>query len=66
MKQAGITIKISKKRHYDASGKQQSNIPNEIKRQFNPQQVTTHWFGDITFIRHHQRWSYLATLFDMS
>jgi putative transposase len=65
MKQAGIIAKVPKKPHYYLSGKQKPNIPNELKRQFNPQQVNTHWVGDITYIRHHQGWSYLATVLDL-
>jgi len=65
MKQAGITAKVPKKPHYYSSGKQKPNIPNKLKRQFNPPQVNTHWVGDITYIRHHQGWSYLATVLDL-
>jgi putative transposase len=65
MKQAGIISKVPKKPHYYPSGKQKPNIPNELKRQFNPPQVNTHWVGDITYIRHHQGWSYLATVLDL-
>ena len=65
MKQAGIIAKVPKKPHYYSSGKQKPNIPNELKRQFNPPQVNTHWVGDITYIRHHQGWSYLATVLDL-
>ena len=62
MKQTGIIAKVPKKMHYYPSGKQKPNIPNELKRQFNPPQVNTHWVGDITYIRHHQGLSYLATV----
>ncbi len=65
MKQTGIIAKVPKKMHYYPSGKQKPNIPNELKRQFNPPQVNTHWVGDITYIRHHQGWSYLATVLDL-
>ena len=65
MKQAGIIAKVPKKPHYYPSGKQKPNIPNELKRQFNPPQVNTHWVGDVTYIRHHQGWSYLATVLDL-
>ena len=65
MKQAGIIAKVPKKPHYYPSGKQKPNIPNELKRKFNPPQVNTHWVGDITYIRHHQGWSYLATVLDL-
>jgi putative transposase len=65
MKQAGIIAKVPKKPHYYPPGKQKPNIPNELKREFNPPQVNTHWVGDITYIRHHQGWSYLATVLDL-
>jgi putative transposase len=65
MKQAGIIAKVPKKPHYYLTEKQKPNSPNELKRQFNPPQVNTHWVGDITYIRHHQGWSYLATVIDL-
>jgi putative transposase len=65
IKQAGIIAKVPKKPHYYPSGKQKQNIPNDLIRQFNSPQVNTHWVGDITYIRHHQGWSYLATELDL-
>ena len=65
MKQAGIIAKVPKKPHYYLSGKENPTIPNILIRQFNPEQVNTHWVGDITYIRHHQGWSYLATVLDL-
>ena len=65
MKTAGIIAKIPKKPHYYPSGKQLPDIPNLLKRQFNPDQINTHWVGDITYIRHHGGWSYLATVLDL-
>ncbi len=65
MKEAGIVAKVPKKPHYYRSGKELPTIPNQLKRQFNPGQVNTHWVGDITYIRHHGAWSYLATVLDL-
>lgn len=65
MKDAGIIAKVPKKPHYYPSGKQIPNIPNRLKRQFNPAQINTHWVGDITYIRSYQGWSYLATVLDL-
>lgn len=65
MEMAGIVAKIPKKPHYYPSGKQKPNIPNKLNRQFNPDQVNTHWVGDITYIRNYQGWSYLATVMDL-
>ena len=65
MKSAGIIAKVPKKPHYYPSGKQIPTIPNILKRQFNQDKVNTHWVGDITYIRSHQGWSYLATVLDL-
>jgi len=65
MKEACIVAKVPKKPHYYPSGKQMPNIPNLLKRQFNQETVNTHWVGDITYIRNHQGWSYLATVLDL-
>jgi len=65
MKNAGIIAKVPKKPHYYPSGKQLPTIPNILKRQFNQDKANTHWVGDITYIRNHQGWSYLATVLDL-
>lgn len=66
MKDAGIIAKIPKKPHYYLAGNEMPNIPNLLKRQFNPETINTHWVGDITYIRNHQGRSYLATILDLS
>jgi len=66
MKDAGVTAKTPKKPHYYPSGNEKPTIPNLLKRQFNPKTIDTHWAGDITYVRHHQGWSYLATVLDLS
>ena len=65
MKSAGIIAKAPKKPHYYPSGNQLPTIPNILKRQFKQDKINTHWVGDITYIRNHQRWSYLATVLDL-
>lgn len=65
MKEAGIVAKTPKKPHYYPAGSEKPDIPNLLKRQFNPNTMNTHWVGDITYIRNHQGWSYLATVFDL-
>lgn len=65
MKDAGIIAKIPKKPHYYPKGKEQPNIPNLLNRQFNPDEINKYWVGDITYIRSHQGWSYLATVLDL-
>jgi len=65
MKEAGVIANVPKKPHYYPSGKQMPNIPNLLQRKFNPETTNTHWVGDITYIRSHQGWSYLATVLDL-
>jgi transposase InsO family protein len=65
MKEAFIVAKVPKKPLYYPSGKQMPNIPNLLKRQFDQGNLNTHWVGDITYIRNHHGWSYLATVLDL-
>jgi putative transposase len=65
MKTANIIAKVPKKPHYYPSSKQRPDIPNLLKRRFNPDDINTHWVGDITYIRSYQGWSYLATVLDL-
>jgi len=65
MKKADIVAKLPKKPHYYQGGKDKPSIPNLLKREFDQQQANTHWVGDITYIRNHNGWSYLATVLDL-
>ena len=65
MKSANIVAKYPKKPHYYQGGKEKPSVPNLLKRQFDQPQADTHWVGDITYIRSHQGWSYLATVLDL-
>ncbi len=66
MKTLRLVAKRPKKPHYYAQGKERPTTPNLLKRAFNPTDLNTHWVGDITFIRSHQGWSYLATVMDLA
>lgn len=67
MKQAGVLAIRPKKRHYyPNSGVEEKYAPNLLKREFSPKTLNTHWVGDITYIRNHQGWSYLACVLDLS
>ena len=66
MKKAGIKAKTPKKKHYYGdTGKVHKIAPNLLKRQFEQSTPNTHWVGDITYIRTHQGWSYLAAVLDL-
>lgn len=66
MKTLGLIAKRPRKPHYYTAGKERPTTPNLLKRAFNPSDINTHWVGDITFIRSHQGWSYLATVMDLA
>jgi putative transposase len=67
MKQAAVkAIRPSRKHYYPNAGKAHLIALNLLDRQFNPEQANTHWVGDITYIRTHQGWSYLACVLDLA
>jgi putative transposase len=66
MKTLGLVAKRPKKPHYYTIGKEQPTTPHLLKRAFNPSDLNTRWVGDITYIRSHQGWSYLATVMDLA
>ena len=66
MKTLELVAKRPKKPHYYTMGKEQPTTPYLLKRAFNPTDLNTRWVGDITYIRSHQGWSYLATVMDLA
>ena len=66
MKEAQIkAIRPKKKHYYPDSGTCDKTVPNLLDRQFNQEQANTHWITDITYIKNHQGWTYLAAFFDL-
>ena len=66
MKAANIkAIRPQKNHYYPDGGVTDKQVDNLLDRQFDQPQVNTHWVGDITYIRSHQGWSYLAAVFDL-
>jgi putative transposase len=66
MKNLGLrAIRPKKKHHYPDSGDEHIYAPNLLKREFSPGTCNTHWVGDITYIKSHQGWSYLACVLDL-
>lgn len=67
MKKLNIKAIRPKKRHYyPNSGAEHKYAPNLLKRHFNPTSINTHWVGDITYLKTHQGWSYLACVLDLA
>lgn len=65
MKKANIVAIRPKKRPRYDKGDAHSIADNLLKRQFNPGTLHTHWVGDITYIKTHAGWSYLACVLDL-
>lgn len=61
-----VAIRPTKKHHYPSSGNEHRYAPNLLKRQFLPEQHNHYYVGDITYIRHHHGWSYLACVLDLA
>lgn len=60
-----VAVNPRKKHYYPDSGEIHRKAPNVLNRAFTPETVNTHWVGDITYIRTHQGWSYLASVLDL-
>ena len=60
-----VAIKPMKKHYYPNDGISDKKIDNVLDRQFKQPKANTHWVGDITYIRNHQGWSYLASVLDL-
>lgn len=61
-----IAINPKKKHNYKNIGEEHAYFKNILNREFSPKSVNTHWVGDITYIRTHQGWSYLASVLDLA
>jgi len=66
MKEAKIVaIKPRKRHYYPNGGICDKKVENVLNREFNQSKANTHWVTDITYIRNHQGWSYLAAVLDL-
>ena len=65
MHSSGLKAQVGyrKPRHY--SGKPYLTSPNTLNRQFNPTYPDQSWVTDITYIRTHEGWLYLAVVMDL-
>lgn len=58
-------IRPKKKHHYPNGGVSDVKVENVLNRVFDQPHANTHWVTDITYIRNHQCWSYLAAVLDL-
>jgi transposase InsO family protein len=67
MKQANVVAIRPRKRHvYPNNGTEDKIVKNHLNREFNGHELNTKFVGDITYIRTHQGWSYLACVMDLA
>jgi putative transposase len=67
MKEAQIiAIRPRKKHSYVDHETEHRVAENILARQFNPTELNTRYVGDITYLRTHQGWTYLAAVMDLA
>lgn len=67
MNKLNIYVRYPNKKHYyPGYGDEKRYAPNLLNRQFAPKTYNTHWVTDVTYIRSHQGWSYLACVLDLA
>lgn len=67
MKQANVVALRPRKKHrYIEHEGQHQVADNLLNREFNPTTLNTHLVGDITYLRTHKGWTYLAAVMDLA
>jgi len=65
MKRAGIKAQVGYRSSLARQGEVSIAAPNRLQRQFNPDAPDERWVTDITYIRTHEGWLYLAVVVDL-
>ncbi|HHA1669494.1 IS3 family transposase [Enterobacter soli] len=65
MKRAGIKAQVGYRSPRARKGEACIVSPNRLQRQFNPDAPDERWVTDITYIRTHEGWLYLAVVVDL-
>lgn len=65
MKRAGIKAKVGYRSPRARKGEVSIMTPNRLQRQFNPEAPDERLVTDITYIRTHEGWLYLAVVVDL-
>lgn len=65
MKHAGIKAQVGYRSPRACKGEASIVTPNRLQRQFNPDSPDERWVTDITYIRTHEGWLYLAVVVDL-
>jgi putative transposase len=65
MKQEGIKAQVGYRKPRHRGGNQHVVVPNRLRREFNPDAPDNAWVTDITYIKTHEGWLYLAVVLDL-
>jgi len=65
MRRAGIRAQVGYRSPRARKGEASIVAPNRLQRQFNPDAPDERWGTDITYIRTHEGWLYLAVVVDL-
>jgi len=65
MKNAGLKAQVGYRKPMHRGGSSHIVAPNRLQRQFTPEQPDQSWVTDITYIRTHEGWLYLAVVLDL-
>ncbi|MGL3431049.1 IS3 family transposase [Salmonella enterica] len=65
MKRAGIKAQVGYRSPRARKGEDSLVAPDRLQRQFNPDAPDERWVTDITYIRTHEGWLYLAVVVDL-
>ena len=65
MRIAGLRAQVGYRRPRHRSGPPNVVVPNRLQRQFNTATPNEAWVTDITYIRTHEGWLYLAVVVDL-
>ncbi|WP_080930684.1 IS3 family transposase, partial [Klebsiella variicola] len=65
MRRAGIKAQVGYRSPRARKGEASIVAPNRLQRQFNPDAPDERWVTDITYIRTHEGWLYLAVVVDL-
>lgn len=65
MKRIGIKAQVGYRSPRACKGEASIVSPNRLQRQFNPDAPDERWVTDITYIRTHEGWLYLAVVVDL-
>lgn len=65
MKIVGIKAQVGYRKPRQKAGNQHVIVPHRLQRKFNPDAPNISWVTDITYIKTHEGWLYLAVVLDL-